>query len=62
MAFQLPLFAKNLRGTPAPNPALKIEWHSFSTPFEGAHTLFITPITKLVEIKPLKPGNICDYI
>ena len=51
VALPLPLIAKNLSGTPAPTPALKKEWHSFSTPFKRVCAPFSTPITKFLESK-----------
>ena len=44
-------------GTPAPTPALKKEWHSFSTPFKRVCTPFSTPITKFLESELPKPKN-----
>ena len=40
-----------LSGTPTPTPALKKEWHSFSTPFKRVCAPFSTPITKFLESK-----------
>ena len=60
VALPLPLIAKNLSGTPAPTPALKKEWHSFSTPFKRVCAPFSTPITKFLESKLPKPKKICN--
>ena len=56
----LPHIARNLSGTPTPTPAMKTEWHSFSTPFEEVCAPFSTPINKFLESKLTKPRGICN--
>ena len=53
----LPLIAKNLSGNPIPTTALKIEQHSFNTPFKGVRGLFSTPITKFLNTKLWSANN-----
>ena len=43
-----PIIAENFSGTPTSTPVLKIEWHSFSVPFNELPTLYNTPITKFL--------------
>ena len=62
VALPLPLIAINLSGTPAPTPELKIEWHSFSTPFKWVHTLFSTPIAKFSDRKLQNIKRFSDWI
>ena len=62
VALPLPLIAINLSGTPAPTPELKIEWHSFSTPFKWVRTLFSTPIAKFLDRKLQNLKRFSDWI
>ena len=50
---------KNCENAMAPTPALKIEWHSFSTPIDEVCALNSTPIMIFLESKLSKPKMIC---
>ena len=51
------IIVKKLSGTPASTPALKIQLHSSSAPFEGVQALFITHTAEFLETEFPKPSE-----